>query len=300
MPPFLAQRYVPHAITVADSPMLAVRLVGDELPPTRLHKQVHHLLQVLAVNEDSFCLVAEQLSPYLRRRLVEMRLPFVIPGRQVFWPGLGYAESIQRPRRLQLSPVDRLGPAAQQLLLAMLLRRLPKPISVSESGQMLGYAAMSMSRAVKALEGAGLITSAEQGRRRTFSLADAPEIVWQRALPKLHNPVTRAVHVLRRDLPKLVTTRAGESALAQLSDLAPAQQPVFAMASRVWSRLQPQVSVVPTVDKGTCCVELWRYAPEPTSVDGCVDPLSLYLSLRNQADERVQMALDQLLERVRW
>lgn len=66
LPQFLAQRYEAHGIRVADQPMLAVVLKDDEVPPpTVLHKQVHRLLDLLGAEKGGFCLVAEQLPPYL-------------------------------------------------------------------------------------------------------------------------------------------------------------------------------------------------------------------------------------------
>ncbi|MEI8121955.1 MAG: hypothetical protein WCI20_07870 [bacterium] len=43
-----------------------------------------------------------------------------------------------------------------------------------------------------------------------------------------------------------------------------------------------------------------RYRPEILSDGPTVDRLSLYLSLREEHDERVQSALKELLESVRW
>jgi DNA-binding MarR family transcriptional regulator len=301
LPLYLAQRFEAHVIRVADQPMIAAVLKGDDLPPpTVLHNQVHRLLDLIGAESDGFCLVAEQLPPYLRRRLVEMRMPFVIPGRQLYWPALGNAETAQRPRRLHPRPVDRFGPATQQLLIAMLLLRLPRPTTVSGAAEALEYTAMSMSRAVKELEGAALIASAEHGRLRTFTLQDSPAAVWAKALPKLRNPVMDMFRVLRRDLPATVSVMAGESALAERSNLVAPQEPVFAVASRVWTRLHRDVRIIPTVDEGTCRLELWRYAPEVTAEEGQVDPLSLLLSLREHPDERVQQALGVMMRQLPW
>lgn len=301
LPHYLVQRYEAHAIRVADRPMVAVVLKGDELPPPlALHKQIHRLLELLDAEKGAFCLVAEQLPPYLRRRLVEMRMPFVIPGRQLYWPALGNAETAQRPRRLPPKPVEQLGPAAQQLLIAMLLRRLPRPTTVSGAAKVLGYSAMSMSRAMKELEGAGLVPSMVDGTRRTLTAHDSPSGVWTKALTKLRSPVLDTVRVLRRDLPSTVRIMAGETALAERSDLAAPQEPVFAVTSRVWTRQHRDVRIIPTIDEGTCRLELWRYAPEVTAETGRVDPLSLFLSLRDHSDERVQQGLSVMMEQLPW
>jgi hypothetical protein len=45
-------------------------------------------------------------------------------------------------------------------------------------------------------------------------------------------------------------------------------------------------------------IQLWRYSPAGTATDELVDPLSLWLSLENTTDERIEMARDDLLEQV--
>jgi hypothetical protein len=47
-------------------------------------------------------------------------------------------------------------------------------------------------------------------------------------------------------------------------------------------------------------VEVWSYPPKATADGPVVDRLSLYLSLRGTADERVEVALNQLLEDMKW
>ena len=48
-------------------------------------------------------------------------------------------------------------------------------------------------------------------------------------------------------------------------------------------------------------IEIWKYDPELLARKGVVDPLSLYMSMKNTKDERVEMmALDTLLEKFQW
>lgn len=301
LPLYLAQRYEAHQIRVDGWPMHAVILKGNEpLPPKVVQKQVYQLLDLVGAQIDGYCLVAEHLPPYLRRRLVEMRMPFVIPGRQLYWPALGNAETTQRARRLPAEPVEQLAPAAQQLLIAMLLGQLKQPVSVSSAAKTLGYTQMSMSRAVKEMESANLVDSGLEGRLRTFTLMFSAKGIWNRALPKLRSPVIETVRVMRRELPDTVTVVAGESALAERSELAAPAEPTYAVASRAWPRQHRDVRTIPTVDEGTCRVELWRYAPEATARGGFADSLSVYLSLRDHRDERVQQALGVMMEQMPW
>jgi hypothetical protein len=47
-------------------------------------------------------------------------------------------------------------------------------------------------------------------------------------------------------------------------------------------------------------VEVWSYNPELLSGGQIVDRLSLYLSLKDNEDERVEAALEHMMEAVSW
>ena len=301
LPGYLAQRYEARLATLAGQTWLIAFLRQPDAPaPLQLLKQLDQLQARIDLPVAGTCLVAEHLAPYLRTRLVELGQPFVVPGRQLFWPAIGSAETVQRPQRLRPEPVDTLGPVAQQLLIALLLRRVLPPLTITTVAQALGWTAASVSQAVKALEASGLVESRTEGRERIFALADAPGEVWRQAQPLLRTPVRQRIRIRQADLPPDATLRAGESALATLSDLTEPAEPVFAVASRHWPKGPETPPVIPTPDTGTCVVELWRYPPDATATHGRVDPLSLYLSLKDAKDERLQLALERLMEQVAW
>jgi DNA-binding MarR family transcriptional regulator len=301
LPGYLEQRYEPRLATLGGQTWLVAFMRQPDAPaPLQLLKQLEHLAARLDLRVAGTCLVAEHLPPYLRTRLVELGQPFVVPGRQLFWPAIGSAETVQRPQRLRPEPVATLGPVAQQLLIALLLRRVLPPLTITAVAQALGWTAASVSQAVKALEASGLVESRTEGRERIFALAGAPGEVWRQAQPLLRTPVRQRIRIRQADLPPDATLRAGESALATLSDLTEPAEPVFAVASRHWPKGPETPPVIPTPDTGTCVVELWRYPPDATATHGRVDPLSLYLSLKDAKDERLQLALERLMEQVAW
>jgi hypothetical protein len=51
---------------------------------------------------------------------------------------------------------------------------------------------------------------------------------------------------------------------------------------------------------GTNVVEVWRYDPRLLSKTETVDKLSLYLSLKDNEDERVQIELENLMNEIQW
>lgn len=298
LPGYLKQSYEPHLVRLAGKVWLVAFLrEADPVPPLQLVKQLGQLAGLAKPDPAGVCLVAEHLAPYLRRRLMELGQPFVVPGRQLFWPAIGSAETTQRPKRSRPRSVQTLGPIAQQLLISLLLRHLLPPVTITSAAGALGRTAASVSQAVKELEATGLITSEMKGRERFIGLAEEPEVVWSRAGSYLRSPVRQRLRLPASELPAGVTLRAGESALAELTELADPAEPAYAVASGQWPKTNAPKNI-PTPDTGTCIVELWRYSPDPMSERGCVDPLSLALSLGNAKDERIQLAVDHLMEQL--
>ena len=47
-------------------------------------------------------------------------------------------------------------------------------------------------------------------------------------------------------------------------------------------------------------IEVWRYDPDLLAKNGVIDPLSLYLSIRANDDERIQIELKDLMNSIKW
>ena len=47
-------------------------------------------------------------------------------------------------------------------------------------------------------------------------------------------------------------------------------------------------------------IQVWKYNPKMLSTEGVVDKLSLYLSLKDNEDERIQIELERLINEMSW
>lgn len=80
----------------------------------------------------------------------------------------------------------------------------------------------------------------------------------------------------------------------------------FAIGEKVFYKLQKTNTLVnPNENEGRYCLEVWKYSPkilvgELPHETPVVDPLSLFLSYKNSHDERVEMALEQIIEKYIW
>jgi hypothetical protein len=53
-------------------------------------------------------------------------------------------------------------------------------------------------------------------------------------------------------------------------------------------------------EEANLCLETWTYDPLVLSAEDTVDPLSLFLTMRDSPDERIQQQLRILIEGIEW
>lgn len=64
--------------------------------------------------------------------------------------------------------------------------------------------------------------------------------------------------------------------------------------------LQHTIEELPAPEPQSIELEIWNYSPLLFQEDNVIDRFSLYLSLRDNVDERVQSALEKMMEEVVW
>lgn len=259
-----------------------------------------HLDKLRSVTGQPVVYVTEALASYERKRLIEQKVPFIVPGNQLYLPylGLDLREYFrQRPNSADVP----LSPSAQAMLITALLRpRWEATWHPAKTANLLGYTPMTLSRAVRELVAAGLAQARKTGRSQYLEMTHSAHETWEQALPLLRSPVQRTIWTTtptRTDLPLRL---AGLSALARCSMLTEPKSPVFAMSRSAWQALKADIVELPQIEPGACEWQLWNYAPTLQPDSDMVDPLSLILSLRDSIDERVQSALDALKEQLPW
>lgn len=246
--------------------------------------------------------VTDALASYERRRLIVQKVPFIVPGNQLYLPDLGLD---LREYFRQRAPATEaaLSPSAQAMLITALLRQPWQPDwQPSRIATQLGYTPMTQSRAVKELTAAGLATAHTVGRSCWLRMELPPDQVWERAKPGLRTPVRRTFWVAANGFVAHRPSRlAGLSALSRYTMLAEPKWPVFALTAADWKAATAAgVSELPEPEAGAQEWQLWSYSPALLPDANMVDPLSLTLSLQENADDRIQLALDQLKGQLPW
>jgi DNA-binding MarR family transcriptional regulator len=286
-------------VDILGKSFLALCACGSDLTPSSIEKQTDWLYEKTGLR---CLLIMDSMAAYNRKRLIERKIPFVVPGNQLYLPDLGLdlREHLKKVRQV----VSKLSPASQVVVLGCLLRRI-KPegeLTPTALAEQFGYTKMTMSRALDELRALQLVDRSDSGSFGRSRFVTSGRELWQKARPFLRTPVKKRVYLDEWfDGSKF---RAGETALEEKTLLASSRRAVWAVTSEDWKHLPkpPYVHIIPEVSKEMAHAEfeIWHYDPGLLTEPPDVDPLSLALSLSDESDERVGMAVDELLRGVSW
>lgn len=236
------------------------------------------------------------LEAYNRKRLIRRQVAFIVPGKQLFVPQL--LIDLRDFRQTVLFKKEKLSPAAQCLFLYHLLKENIEAFPLKEVAKKLGYTQATVTRAVQVLVDKAIATKIAKNKEVRIVFGRDKKELWQNALPLLQNPVQK-VYFLER-LPQInFIYQASFSALAHYTDLAESETKYFAISQNDFNILKKKEKIqIINTGETEVHLQVWKYAPGLLADDQAVDPLSLYLSLKDQQDERVQKSLDTLLEQL--
>lgn len=300
LPFFLTDRYRLAETSLFGRKLLILATPGqDAETPATIAKHI----QTARSTSDAFVVVflTDALSSANRQRLIQQGVNFIVPGNQLFLPELG--ADLREYFRSEVRPaVEQLTPAAQVVVLASLLREDldgQTPKSLAERFQ---YSAMSTGRVVDELQRHGILIIDVRGRERRITFKQEGDDLWRAARDLLQSPV-RARRLVRPFPEAQALPLAGESALSEYTLLGPPVHEARAVSARQWKGLVYQHDLQPADDRDSesIRIETWSYDPRLLCHHGpVVDRLSLYLSLEDRHDERLDQAVDTLMEPFGW
>ena len=300
LPLFLARGYELWRGRLFDHPVLFAIARQDDADASlkRLVADQRKIEQL--ADSDHVVLVLPHASPHKRRRLIRQGLPFVVPGRQMFIPTMlvDLREHFPRPRSRER---QRFGWAAQVVLLRHILWKDVEGLSLQSVAQTVGYSKMTMSNVRDELVTTKVCEEEIRGSTKRLRFPPSTRTTWETALPFLRSPVRRILPIWQGSVPR-DALKTGITALASQTMLGDDPIPTVAMdQARFRISLESgQFATCPAEDEAAAFVQVWHYDPGRLARSDSVDALSLYLSLRDEHDDRIQQSVETLLERVPW
>jgi DNA-binding MarR family transcriptional regulator len=298
-PLHLTEAYEARRCELLGVSFLALHVRDAGAAPATIEKHAEWLRQRTGLRS---LFVFDGLAAYQRRSLIEAKISFLCPGNQLYLPDLG----IDLREHLKPAPnkAAKLTPAAQVLVLACLHRKIPLGVTFTGTalGTEFGYAKMTMTRALDELRQLRWVETEGNRQFSQHRFVLGGRELWDQARPRMRSPVIKRLY-LDEWFPGQ-KFKAGQSALEELTLLGSPQRATWAITSQQWQTLQhePGTHLIPAVAKDNAHAEfeLWRYDPALLATPPLVDPLSLALSFQDNPDERVQMAVDDVLRKVTW
>lgn len=299
LPLFLRERYVVYSVRLFGQKFLLAMEREDWETGTPAEYGMQ--LQALGMNlEGTVVLVLPILPSYARNRMVQMGIPFIVPGSQTFIPNtfIDLRETFPRacPRGRQT-----LSPSAQYTVLYHMLRGSLAGIPLKEVAKKIRCSPMMTTKVKEELEALQICKSTRSGRSMVLDFMATGRALWDRVSPHLSSPVKKTKWI-RWEQPAHPGLLAGLSALSRRTMIADDRLPTYALPLALFQELMEKGSVLvcPDAEHARARIEIWSYPPDLLSDGPLVDPLSLFLTLRDSSDERVQQQLKELIQEVKW
>ena len=255
--------------------------------------------------QDQAVFVFPRLDAFVRNRLIKHGVPFVVPYQHMFLPNgpTDIREQSPRGQSVERATKEISVPAQVMFLYYFINGREVEDWPLKRWSEALRYSRMSISRAWRELAVNDLCEGQTRGQSVVLRFPKSDLQTWNRAQPHLHNPVRHRVSAAIDDSRQLQLRKAGLTALAERTLISSGDRITYALALRDWRAAikRKEARRISRADERGVVVETWRYDPGILSPEqDSVDALSLYLSLRNEADERVQGALEEMLDKFQW
>jgi len=301
LPFYIKEAFLLRKITLLDRDVVIAEATTEALMTIKqIEKQFNVIQEMIG---KPVVLLVNDISSVARKRLVEKGINFIVPNKQLFLPTLliDLKESFNRTTIQK----TKILPSAQLIVLYKILNRNERIEEYTFKGlaNHLQYTPMAITKAVANLVYHKLCEVSGTKEKYLQFQGDIPDL-WKRALPLLVTPVLRQAYV--DEIPeKQFLLKSNVSALPEYSDMNESRQEYYAIEKGLFYNLQKTKQMVNMNDhEGRYCLEVWKYNPaipaDALTKRKYVDPLSLYLSLKNNHDERIQTALDNIIKKNIW
>ena len=286
LPNFIAARYRLQVVSMSGQRAIFLYPKTD-LEQIEVLKK--HIAWIQKNKNLPVVLVLKELAFRQKEYLLREKIPFVVEGKQVYLPLM--ALYLQERCSAEKQPRKEILPSAQMLLMHFIYGGAQE-LSTSRAAKDLDLTPTSISRASKQLEEMGLLQTRKMGVQKILLSEYAPRILFQKAEDKLLNPIKRTVYI-PKELVGTELLESGYLALAEYSMLNAPNVKCYA-TEKIYQWKEVMTNNLHD-SQMQAAVEMWRYNPRKLSPQNTVDELSLALALREDADERVEEAVEEML-----
>lgn len=267
---------------------------------TRVYRQLAEKLDAHLI------VIADHMPPKHRPLLVKYRIPFIYKDESIFAPELGLKFGRLKKFEPKLAfdledKTEALNPFALKIVAGLLTNKIPQEFTHKFLHQKLSeqtkLSSSKLNPILNELAANGFLLIQGSGPTKTYTKNETQKI-WEKALTTSFAPFFREVQTNYIPNARGAYSIAGETALAHYSNLASPKQTTIAMTAgefrSVYQGKLKDTKPYGDFDKPSV-VQIWKEDPHLFSFDGVMNPIEVFFSMRNHPDDRVQIALDEML-----
>lgn len=286
----LLLRFTYHTTVFNQSKLCVIQAKNsNSLTPLKYRRITEQVEKVIGI---PVVVLTDTLAYYERERFISQGVYFIVSDKYAFLPSLIANVKIKKKTKHAAGLI----PAAQYLFLFTLLDNNSE-YTIRKLETILPYNYLTLSRAVINLENLQLCKTRKDGTgTKIISFEHFKRELWEKAQKYLSSPVKKIVFL--DTMPDEDFFISGINALSHYSHLNPEQHVTMAIWEKTFSELSVQYNEIEGIYK----IELWKYPVllPNASENKIVDKLSLFLSMKNDPDARVEKELDLLIENIQW
>lgn len=294
-PIFLRDIYKVHKMKILETQCILLEII-NETP--RIDAIKKHMNTIKKITNDQIVLYFRKITRYRRKSLIQNKIPFITEDGQIFLPFLAlYLKNIEDSMEEQIKSFTPSG----QIAYLYFLYNKEAVVNTTEFSKLFCWTQMTSSRALNELYKAKLLTykiGGKTGRSKYYIRISDPSY-FEKGREFLNSPIKKIVHIKKEPKNSLV---AGLEALSELSMINPPGHKVRAIYGGGLNvdDLEVVENIDIITDEKLLELQIWEYNPKLFTNKDIVDKASLYASLKNENDERIEQALEEVLRGEIW
>ncbi|HUH41992.1 MAG TPA: hypothetical protein VLZ29_02640 [Sulfurimonas sp.] len=260
--------------------------VKDETIDIRVHQNA-----IKRLNELTSChtvLVFEKLDSRSVDSLIKKHVPFVIQDKQIYMPFALLQIQTQNKKNALLREVS-LTSDADMILIGYLDSQIHSGMMIKEIAQAINREARATSSALKVLEALRYVQIEANGRSRYIHFI-SPMEVYELTKKEAKSPVKYTFFAKAFIEEKVYS---GFTALSHYSTLIEEKRKTVAISHKQLT-LEQVEALECDKDEAAYSIEVWDREPSVFAQKDIVNPLYVLRFFKNDEDERVQEAIEQL------
>lgn len=286
LPLYILNQYVINKTVINGLDCLMLTPLSELPSLSSLKNQIKKIQNIENLN---IFIKLDNITKFKKENLIKNRIPFILRNEEIYLPFLATYLTNKEFAYEQFSHFT----LSTQLLFIWILYQKTDRFFITEALNMLPYSNMTMTRSYRQLVKTGLFKECKDGRKIYLTTSYSKKELIEKARPYFISPIYSSGYIPKTDYSDILI-KSGITALSEKTMINPDPLTVYAISKKNQNQLKLQSELIDPQEQVK--VDIWEYDPLIFSNDHkTIDPLSLAISLMNENDERVEEAVEELL-----